>query len=136
MVSAVVSLAGLYVMARIYLSYTISLAVPIYSLSAIPFLALLVTIFGIVAMPLGNFYSRRIEHEADLFALDSTVMRKEFANSMRKLAKLNLAPENTPAWIEKVFLSHPSIGARIRAALPEGLADDARDGSSQHEAAQ
>jgi STE24 endopeptidase len=120
-VSAVISLIGFYIMAQIYSAYAAVLNVPVYDLTALPFLAFVVTIFGIVAMPLGNFYSRRIEHEADLFALDTTKMRKEFAESMRKLGRLNLTPENPPAWIEKIFFSHPSIGARIKAALSEGL---------------
>ncbi len=136
LVSAVMSLIGIYIMAQVYSFYAATLHVPAYDLSAIPFLALEMTVFGIVAMPLGNFYSRRIEHEADLFALDTTGMRKEFAESMRKLGKLNLTPENPPAWIEKVFFSHPSIGARIRAALPEGLENAVPGGSNRGEAAQ
>jgi len=120
-VSAVVSLIGFYIVAQVYFSYTAALHVPSYDLMAIPFLALALTVLGIIAMPLGNFFSRRIEHEADLFALDNTGMRKEFAESMRKLGRLNLVPENPPAWIEKIFFSHPSIGARIKAAVPESL---------------
>ena len=120
-VSAAVSLLGFFVMAQAYSAYAAALNVPVYELSAIPFLALILTIFGIAAMPLGNFYSRKIEHEADVFALEATGMRKEFAESMRKLGKINLTPENPPAWIEKIFFSHPSLAARIKTALPEGL---------------
>ena len=120
-VSAAISLIGFYIMAQLYSAYAAVLNVPVYDLTALPFLAFVVTIFGIIAMPLGTFYSRKIEHEADVFALNTTGMRKEFAESMRKLGKLNLTPENPPAWIEKIFFSHPSIGARIKAALPEGL---------------
>jgi STE24 endopeptidase len=115
-VSAVVSLIGFYIMAQIYSAYAAMMHIPDYDLAAIPLLAFVMTIFGIIAMPLGNFYSRRIEHEADLFALETTGMRNEFAESMRKFGKLNLTPENPPAWIEKIFFSHPSIGARIKTA--------------------
>lgn len=115
--SGLVSLIGFFAMARIYSAYSSALSLPLYSLKAIPFLALLVTAFGIVAMPLGNFYSRRIEHEADMFAIETTGMREEFVESMRKLGRLNMTPENPPSWIEKVFFSHPSIGHRIRAAI-------------------
>ena len=131
-VSGITGLVGFYVMARIYAGYASALTVPLSSLTAIPFLALLLTIFGIIAMPFGNFLSRRIEHEADVFAIANTGMRTEFAESMRKLGKLNLTPENPPAWIEKIFFSHPSIGARIKAALseesdrPEDLTETAR----------
>lgn len=118
--SGIAGLAGFFVMARAYSAYAAGLGHPVYSLATIPFLALLVTLSGIVAMPLGNFYSRRIEHEADMFALETTGMKNEFAESMRKLGKLNLTPENPPAWIEKIFFSHPSIGARIKSALDDG----------------
>ncbi len=126
LVSAVFSLIGFSIMAQAYSSYAGMLHAQIYDLTALPFLALVMTVFGIIAMPLGNYYSRKIEHEADLFALDSTGMRREFAESMRKLGKLNLTPENPPAWIEKIFFSHPSIGARIKVALPEGLSEATR----------
>ncbi len=114
---AVVSLAGFFVVARLYSAYAAASGLPIQSLQAIPFLALLVSVFGVIAMPLGNSFSRRIEHEADMFALSATGMREEFAESMRKLGRLNMTPENPPAWIEKIFFSHPSIGARIKSAL-------------------
>jgi STE24 endopeptidase len=120
LVSAAVSLLGFYIMAQVYSVYTAGVGLPLNSLEAIPFLALIVTLFGIVAMPLGNFYSRKIEHEADMFAISSTGKRKEFAESMRKLGKLNMTPENPPVWIEKIFFSHPSIGSRIRSAVGEG----------------
>ncbi len=116
-ISGIVSVIGFFVMALIYSAYAADLGLPLYSLKAIPFLALLVTLFGTIAMPLGNYYSRRIEHEADMFAIETTGMKEEFAESMRKLGRLNMTPENPPAWIEKIFFSHPSIGRRIRAAL-------------------
>ncbi|MFZ1082785.1 MAG: M48 family metallopeptidase [Candidatus Kryptoniota bacterium] len=117
--SAVMSLIGFYIMAHIHLSYSAMMRIPVYDLAAIPFLAFVMTIFVIVAMPLGNFYSRTIEREADIFALETTGMRNEFAESMRKLGRLNLSPENPPAWIEKIFFSHPSIGARIKTATED-----------------
>lgn len=123
--SGIVSLVGFFIMAKAYSAYASGTAQPLYSLEAILFLALMVTLFGIIAMPLGNYYSRKIEHEADLFALDTTGKREEFAESMRKLGKLNMTPENPPAWIEKIFFNHPSIGARIRAALGDNAASSA-----------
>ncbi len=123
--SAIISLAGFFIMAQIYLSYRLWYHLAAYDLFAIPFLAFMLAVFGVLVMPLGNFFSRKIEHEADMFALDTTGMRREFAESMRKLGELNLTPENPPAWIEKIFFSHPSIGARIKAALPDGLGEAA-----------
>jgi STE24 endopeptidase len=123
--SAIMSLVGFFIMAQVYLSYRLWYHLAAYDLFAIPFLAFMMAVFGVLVMPLGNFFSRKIEHEADMFALDTTGMRREFAESMRKLGELNLTPENPPAWIEKIFFSHPSIGARIKAALPDGLGEAA-----------
>jgi STE24 endopeptidase len=118
-VSGVMSFMSFYVMARLYSAYTAATQVAVYSLRAIPFLAFVMMVLGIIGMPIGNFYSRMVEREADRFALDVTGKRREFVNSMRKLGELNLIPENPPAWVEKIFFSHPSIGARIRYALGE-----------------
>ena len=123
-VSAITSLIGFYFMALAYSAYAGAHGYQPCELAAIPFLALVMIMFGVIVMPLGNFFSRKIEHEADMFALSSTGMKREFAESMRKLAKLNMTPENPPAWIEKIFFSHPSIGSRIRTALPEGLPEE------------
>ncbi len=125
-VSAITSLIGFFILAQIYSAFAARYYLALHDLEAIPFLAFILAIFGILTMPLGNFYSRKIEHEADMFALDNTGMRKEFAQSMRKLGKLNLTPENPPRWIETIFFSHPSIGARIKSAFPDGLSEDTK----------
>ncbi len=115
--SGIVSTVGFFIVARLYSAYAGAIGVPIYGLAALPFLALLLVALGIIAMPIGNFFSRRIEHEADRFALSTTGKVEDFIGTMRKLGRLNLSPENPPAWIEKIFFNHPSIGARIRYAL-------------------
>ena len=115
--SAAVSVIGFFVVAQAYSAYAEVIHAPVYALNTLPFLAVLMSILGVISVPVGNYYSRRIEHEADLFALDTTGMNAEFVETMRKLGKLNLSPENPPAWIEKIFFSHPSIGARIKSAL-------------------
>ncbi len=114
--STIASLAGFFIMAQIYLSYRLWFHLAAYDLFAIPFLAFMMAFFGVLTIPIGNYFSRKIEHEADMFALEKTGMNRQFISSMRKLGKINLTPENPPAWIEKIFFSHPSIGARIKAA--------------------
>lgn len=115
-VSGITSVFGFFVMAQIYSIYTTSNMLAPIALPAILFLALILAVFGVFALPAGNYFSRKLEREADQFALESTGMVSQFTSSMRKLGRLNLTPENPPVWIEKIFFSHPSIGARIRTA--------------------
>ena len=62
------------------------------------------------------FRSRRLEREADAFALEAMRSREGFVSAMRKLASQNLADTDPPAWVEWLFYSHPSISRRIRFA--------------------
>lgn len=82
----------------------------------LPLLGLLSFLAGLVLMPLGNFYSRHMEREADYFALQRTGDKAAFISTMRKLAAMNLSdPEPNPL-IEFFLYSHPSIKKRIEFA--------------------
>ncbi|MDD5541553.1 MAG: M48 family metallopeptidase [Acidobacteriia bacterium] len=82
----------------------------------LPFLLLVSTLFSLLAMPLVNGYSRRLERSADGFALDQTSKIDAFISSMRKLGEKNLSENQPNRFIEFVFHSHPSIARRIAAA--------------------
>ena len=81
-----------------------------------PLLSLVVVMFSLVLMPLGNLFSRSLEREADDFALRTTKMKDAFISAMKKLAFLNLADLNPHPVIEFFLYSHPSIQKRIRKA--------------------
>ncbi|MBI4430863.1 MAG: M48 family metallopeptidase [Candidatus Omnitrophica bacterium] len=81
-----------------------------------PLLCLVAVIFGLISMPLGNFYSRMLEREADEFALKSTKMKTAFISAMKKLSLLNLADPEPHPLIEFLLYSHPSIRNRIKHA--------------------
>jgi STE24 endopeptidase len=63
-----------------------------------------------------NYFSRRLETAADLYALDVTGDALAFVSSMEKLADLNLANKTPNKLIEFIFYSHPSVEDRIKLA--------------------
>src|SRR5437016_465937 len=81
-----------------------------------PLFALLMTGLSLVALPLVNYFSRQLETEADLYALDVTGDALAFVSSMEKLAEINLANKTPNKIIEFIFHSHPSVENRIKVA--------------------
>ena len=79
----------------------------------LPLLSLVITGLSLLLMPWVNVYSRRMERQADGYALDSTGNRPAFISSMEKLAERNLAQRQPHPLIEFIFYSHPSINKRI-----------------------
>lgn len=81
--------------------------------AALPLLALLSSLVGLVAMPVANAYSRMLERRADRFALDLTRDPRAFVGAMERLARLNLAELEPPALVKYALYSHPPIEERI-----------------------
>jgi STE24 endopeptidase len=79
----------------------------------LPLLILTGTALALVLMPLVNIHSRWCERQADAFALEAIRDRSAFTSALEKLAELNLAERQPPAWIEFLFHSHPSLQKRI-----------------------
>lgn len=91
----------------------ISGAESISDLYIMPFLILILTLSGLVLMPFQNWFSRRLEKQADRFSLDSLSSAGPFIGAMKGLARTNLA-EIDPSFLKKIFLySHPTIKERI-----------------------
>jgi STE24 endopeptidase len=82
-------------------------------------LALILVLLGLVALPLGNGFSRRIEREADDFALATTGNPAAFIGAMERLGDLNLAERRPSRWKEFVLYSHPALDRRIARARGE-----------------
>ena len=84
--------------------------------AGLPLLGLIVTGASLLALPLANGWSRRVERQADDFALRATRDPEPFVGAMERLADLNLAERN-PHPLKELFLySHPSVGRRIARA--------------------
>ena len=88
--------------------------------AGMPWLVAVLGALGLVAVPIANFLSRRVERQADDFALAMTRDPSAFIRAMDRLAALNLA-RTTPNRLEEVLLySHPSVSRRIaRARMAE-----------------
>lgn len=82
-------------------------------LAGLPLLGLILVGLGLVAMPLGNGFSRRMERQADDFALAVTANPSAFVGAMERLADLNLAERRPNRLKEFFFFSHPAIDRRI-----------------------
>ncbi len=80
----------------------------------LPFLFLLISLFGIISSPLENAFSRKHEYEADAFAIKTIPRKDVFQSLMEKLAELNLANPNPHPLIEFLLYDHPSISHRIK----------------------
>jgi STE24 endopeptidase len=82
-------------------------------IAGLPLLGLILVLVSLAALPVANGWSRRVEWQADRFALESISDPRAFIGSMERLATLNLA-ERDPHRLEELFLySHPAIARRI-----------------------
>lgn len=84
--------------------------------AGLPWLALVLLGVGLVATPAVNGFSRRLERQADDFALATTGDADAFVRALERLAALNLAERRPPRWKEVLLFSHPSIERRIARA--------------------
>lgn len=86
-------------------------------LAGLPLFGLIVIALSLLALPVGNGWSRQVERRADDFAVRATGNVEAFVGAMERLAELNLA-ESEPHPVKEFFLfSHPSIGRRVARAL-------------------
>ncbi len=85
----------------------------IADLAAMPLLGLALGAFGLVTMPLGNWYSRWRETRADQYALETTHNPQAFISAFEKLANQNLAELDPEPWVEWLLYDHPSVGRRL-----------------------
>lgn len=110
-------LAGFYLVHKILKMLVDPLGLQeIHNIAGLPIFMLIIFLFLLFLMPFQNGYSRRLERQADRFALEKTKNPKAFIEAMKKLADQNLAEIFPHPWVEFILYSHPSIGKRIKFA--------------------
>ncbi|MEW5725314.1 MAG: M48 family metallopeptidase [Thermodesulfobacteriota bacterium] len=96
--------------------------------TGLPLLVLTFLGLGLLTYPWLNAFSRRLERQADLYALELTGLTGSFISAMERLAAMNLVEIEPNRVIEFLFHSHPSPGRRIQAAKDfRGLGTAAAD---------
>jgi len=100
------------------------------SIAAVPLALLFLSAYLFVIQPVVSAFSRHLEHQADVFALQLNGPTPEARGiavaSFQKMAARNLSDPNPPAAIEWWLYSHPSVGNRIRFCAGEYAFPDAR----------
>jgi STE24 endopeptidase len=86
----------------------------VYEIAALPILAILLSLYSLLIMPLSNIYSRSHERIADEYAVMITGKPDAFISTMDKLSEMNLSDKKPNPVIEFLFYSHPSTDNRIK----------------------
>ena len=84
--------------------------------AGLPLLIVVIAVISLLAMPVGNAWSRWRERMADRYALEETRKPKAFADAMTRLANQNLADADPARWVVLLLYSHPPIRERVAAA--------------------
>ncbi len=88
----------------------------LYDPATFPVFLLIMGTFALVLLPLENAYSRYLERQCDMYAIDKTKNPQAFISTMEKLADKNLADKEPSNLIEYLFYDHPPISKRIKIA--------------------
>ncbi len=88
----------------------------ISDIANLPLLAIVSGAVTLLALPIANGLSRKMEHAADVYALEKTGMAEPFASAMERLARQNLSQKRPNRFVEIVLHSHPSVESRIEFA--------------------
>lgn len=89
---------------------------------SVPLLLALFALASLLAMPVQNTISRKIETRADVTALETTQDADSFVALQRQLALRSLQDPTPASWSQFWFGSHPTVLERI--ALAERVAGD------------
>ncbi|MFC1808518.1 M48 family metallopeptidase [Candidatus Omnitrophota bacterium] len=82
-------------------------------IAAFPVLYLVFFASGLLFLPIQNSFSRRMENEADDYAIQTATVKESFSSTMNKLADINLADRDPHPLVEFFLYSHPSVGKRL-----------------------
>ena len=84
--------------------------------AGLPLLFLFLAVFNLVLSLLTNAYSRSVEKQADIAALELSAKPGAFISAMSKLADQNLTEYQPSRWVELLFYDHPPYNKRVNLA--------------------
>jgi len=84
--------------------------------ASLPALMILLSLYGLILMPIENAFSRWRERMADDYALESTGKSQAFTSAFTRLANQNLSDVDPQPWVVFLFYNHPPLNARIAKA--------------------
>jgi Zn-dependent protease with chaperone function len=85
--------------------------------ASLPWLLTLISLVAFLSQPIVNGFSRAVESEADVYALEITHDNDAGARTYLKLAAQNKSNPEPPVWIRFTLYSHPTLAERVRLAL-------------------
>lgn len=85
--------------------------------ASMPLLSAALTLVTFVAQPLTNGFTRTIEHEADVFAVELTRDNDAGARAFLKLGSQNRSDPEPAPFVKTFLYTHPPLVERIRFAL-------------------
>jgi Zn-dependent protease with chaperone function len=85
--------------------------------ASMPLLSATLSLLTLVAQPAFNGYARRVEHEADVFAVEVTRDNDAGARAFLKLGSQNRSDPEPPAFVTFLNYTHPPLMGRIRFVL-------------------
>jgi len=95
---------------------TFSKSFGLFSMSDIailPLFLLLYTIIEIITTPPENWYSRKVEAQADWFSLNSAKKPDAQISTDKRLADMNLSDIEPHPLVEWYFYDHPAVKKRV-----------------------
>ncbi|HEX8617788.1 MAG TPA: M48 family metallopeptidase [Thermoanaerobaculia bacterium] len=85
--------------------------------ASVPWLFLVAGALTFISSPIASGFSRYVEHEADVFALELTHLNEPIATAFRKMAEDSKVDPSPHPLMEYWLYSHPPIAKRIPFAL-------------------
>ena len=101
--------------------------------ASLPLLAALMSLILFVSAPAYNAFTRGIEHEADVFALEITHDNDAGARSFIQLGSQNRSNPEPSAFVEWVQYTHPPLIERVRFAMSYHPWEEGRPNQFFHE---
>ena len=81
----------------------------------IPILFFMISLFGLLTLPIFNTFSRTLESQADMYSLQTENRPDALSTSLVKTAEYRYPRPNRLE--EIIFYDHPSVEARVRRAM-------------------